>query len=134
MYTYPKTRPPPVSQILQWAGDDFNITLSNIYANLLSPFTDVVCLFLSDFGGLSSIADFIATWLNSFSNRSACIAANVAYEILKTAKCDLIDAFFLGRPWRFFCANHHVCTIGAVVVVSESCEFPPPLRAQLARY
>ena len=102
MYTYPKTRPPPVSQILQWAGDDFNITLSNIYANLLSPFTDVVCLFLSGFGGLSGIADFIATWLNSFSNRSACIAANVAYEILKTAKCDLIDAFCLVDPGDYF--------------------------------
>jgi hypothetical protein len=60
----------PVSQNLQWAGDDLNVTLSNIYANLLSPFTDIVCLFLSDFGGLASIADFIALWLNSFSNRS----------------------------------------------------------------
>jgi len=60
----------PVSQNLQWAGDDLNITLSNIYANLLSPFTDIVCLFLSDFCGLASIADFIALWLNSFRNRS----------------------------------------------------------------
>lgn len=60
----------PVSQNLQWAGDDLNFTLSNIYANLLSPFTDVVCLFLSDFGSLARIADSIALWLNCFNNRS----------------------------------------------------------------
>lgn len=60
----------PVSHNLQWAGDDLNFTLSNIYANLLSPFTDVVCLFLSDFGSLARIADFITLWLNCFSNHS----------------------------------------------------------------
>ncbi|KFY04385.1 hypothetical protein V491_09370, partial [Pseudogymnoascus sp. VKM F-3775] len=60
----------PVSQNLQWAGDNLNVTLSNIYANLLGPFTDVVCLFLSDFGGLASIVDFVALWLNCFTNRS----------------------------------------------------------------
>jgi hypothetical protein len=60
----------PVSQNLPWVGDDLNVALLNIYANLLSPFTDIVCLFLSDFGGLASIADFIALWVNTFSNQS----------------------------------------------------------------
>ncbi|KAM3066494.1 hypothetical protein ACMFMG_011992 [Clarireedia jacksonii] len=59
-----------VSQNLPWARDDLNVALSNIYTNLLSPFTDVVCLFLSDFGGLASITHFIALWLDSFSNHS----------------------------------------------------------------
>jgi hypothetical protein len=60
----------PASQNLQWVGDDLNVALYNIYATLLSPFTDVISLFLSDFGGLARIADFIALWLNTFSNQS----------------------------------------------------------------
>jgi hypothetical protein len=60
----------PISQNLQWVGDNLNVALSNIYANLLSPFTDIVCLSLSDFGGLARIADFISIWLSNFSSQS----------------------------------------------------------------
>lgn len=59
-----------ISQNLPWAGGNLNVALLHIYAKLLSPFTDVVCLFLSDFGGVAKVVEFISAWLETCSNRS----------------------------------------------------------------
>jgi hypothetical protein len=58
------------SQHLPWIGSDLNNALSSIYARLLSPFTDVVCLFMADFGEVAKVADFIAVWLSVFKSSS----------------------------------------------------------------
>lgn len=58
-----------ISQTLPRAGDDLNVALLHIYANLLNPFVDVVCLFLSDFGGMAKVVEFIAAWLKICNNQ-----------------------------------------------------------------
>lgn len=54
-----------ISQSLPCAGDDINVALLHIYANLLNPFVDVVCLFLSDFGEMAKIVELISGWLEN---------------------------------------------------------------------
>lgn len=38
--------------------------VSDVYPRLLSPFADVFCLFVADFGGLGPVARFLARWLD----------------------------------------------------------------------
>ncbi|KAH8798354.1 hypothetical protein F5884DRAFT_870284 [Xylogone sp. PMI_703] len=59
------------SRDIKWVGHSINTALWNIYANLFSAFTDVVCLLSSDFRGESGIVDFICTWLNTAASRSS---------------------------------------------------------------
>lgn len=40
-----------------------------LYAKLLAPFSNVICFFSDDFGGLSAVAQVLALWLLSLSNR-----------------------------------------------------------------
>ena len=102
MYTYPKTRPPPVSQILQWAGDDFNITLSNIRESIEPLHRRCLSIsvwfwwFVRHCRFHSDVAQQLQQPLSVHRGKW------VAYEILKTAKCDLIDAFCLVDPGDYF--------------------------------
>jgi len=40
-----------------------------VYSKLLVPFSNVVCLFADDFGGLAALARLLALWLATLSNR-----------------------------------------------------------------
>lgn len=53
-------------------GDAIQLSTGNLtgavqamYSRLLSPFADVVCIFLSDFSGIAELVDFISTWIQN---------------------------------------------------------------------
>lgn len=40
-----------------------------LYSKLIAPFSNIICLFAEDLGGLSVIVEILAVWLLGFSNR-----------------------------------------------------------------
>ena len=45
---------------LAWRTDD---ALLRLYARLVAPFTDVICIFADDFDGLENVASFLVRWV-----------------------------------------------------------------------
>jgi hypothetical protein len=50
---------------------DTKILAHLVYSKLISPFSTIICLFADDLGGTRAVADILASWLISLSNRSS---------------------------------------------------------------
>ena len=58
---------------VDWQPQNFDIA-HILYARLIAPFTDVVCIFADDFGGLEKVATFLVNWLKLGSPSSLSVA------------------------------------------------------------
>ncbi|KAI6080171.1 hypothetical protein F4821DRAFT_266146 [Hypoxylon rubiginosum] len=58
-------------EVIGWAADDETAALPAVYARVLSPFADIVCVFLSDFHGLAGLVQFLAAWLRHVDESSS---------------------------------------------------------------
>ncbi len=56
-----------------WQPQDHDLLLS-LYARLMAPFTDVICIFAADFSGLRDVASFLVRWVRLGSPSSLPIA------------------------------------------------------------
>lgn len=54
---------------LTWQPQDRGL-LQSLYARLMAPFTDVICIFAADFSGLRDVASFLVRWVRSGSPSS----------------------------------------------------------------
>ena len=52
---------------IDWLEGRLETAVHAVYSRLLSPFLDVVCLFLSDFSGMSELVSFVSAWIKSAS-------------------------------------------------------------------
>lgn len=59
-----------------------------VYAKLIAPFSTVICFFADDFGGLQIVAEVLAVWLRSFSNRPSDLPLTTNPRILILTRCD----------------------------------------------
>ncbi|KAI6080481.1 hypothetical protein F4821DRAFT_251478 [Hypoxylon rubiginosum] len=58
-------------EVIGWAADDETAALPAVYARVLSPFADMVCVFLSDFHGLAGLVRFLSAWLRHVDESSS---------------------------------------------------------------
>ena len=64
-----------ISQPLRWNSPSELKALGTIYCRLIFPFTDIVCIFADDVGGLEAVAAMLRQWIDA--GVSSNLAANV---------------------------------------------------------
>lgn len=58
-----------------------------IYAKLIAPFSNVICFFAEDLGGMQAVAGVLAVWLMSFSNRPSDLPFSTRPRVLILTRC-----------------------------------------------
>ena len=66
-----------------------HVTLAHmVYSKLIAPFSTVICFFAEDFGGLPVVAEMLAFWLLSFSNRPSDLPPTTHPRVLILTQSD----------------------------------------------
>jgi hypothetical protein len=63
-------------------GLDANTLGHLVYSKLISPFSTIICMFADDLGGTRAVADILASWLISLSNRSSDLPVSTYPRVL----------------------------------------------------
>ena len=63
-------------------GLDTNTLAHLVYSKLISPFSTIICFFADDLGGTRVVADILASWLISLSNRSSDLPVSTYPRVL----------------------------------------------------
>lgn len=59
-----------------------------VYSKLISPFSNVICLFADDLGGTEAVTEMLASWVISLSNRSPDLPASTLPRVLILKLCE----------------------------------------------
>lgn len=63
-------------------GLDANTLAHLVYSKLMTPFSTIICFFADDLGGTRAVAEILASWLVSLSNRSSDLPVSTYPRVL----------------------------------------------------
>jgi hypothetical protein len=105
---------------VEWPEAGFATALQAVYCRLLGPFTDVVCLFLSDFPGMPDLANFISAWIHASPGSPSLLLPRLVIVTQETGgnTVEWESSFFrelckkADRPFNTAFAGLSVCPLG----------------------